>query len=54
LAIIIHLDPRGNGKNRGEKMQTPLIKMKTEIQRAYLEWDRTYAYDQLGFNPKLF
>jgi len=27
---------------------------KTEkAQRAYLEWDKTYAYYQLGFNPRL-
>ena len=37
-----------------EKMQTPTVNIRAEIQKAYFEWDRTYAYDRLGFNPKLF
>jgi len=53
LAFDIHLDPGGVG---GRKMQVPpqeKAQKAARAQQAYVEWDKTYAYFQMGFTPRL-
>jgi hypothetical protein len=36
-------------------MKTPTLSEKVaKATKAFREWDRTYAYDGIGFTPKLF